>query len=505
MSVAITEIMKLPCMKEAEIAAGNPENKLISSITAFMNTRNSVEQQCEAIRDLHEEGEVGAIVYYLGIIVPKLDKRVIELANNLDFVLITMPENRAELRYSDAITEIMELIVKRRLNETYFASEIIERISYLDKNQRSINSVLRIIRDRVHCSIFVIDDKLRIINSAEWPVDRGLPIGEIIQEYSKIKASNEEIVHLVINNKDFWLFKTLTINQGGLNLYLLIVKEVDDLTYDMCNQANDVLKTYLNLWTENHGKIEVEQLINAILKDEPEKMRRIAEILHIDVSRLSAMYMFYITNIEDRTLYKKELIRAEEIIKNFIKGFNNIFVTAIYENDIVIFIDRQRERIDDYLNELLMELKDNQIIATVSIFETIFTTMDARNAYVLNASYRESAELIFKRKIFKSSEVYFAKNCKNICALGEQDIINKKKILQVLINESNGSILLETLLVFMLDADMNITKTAELMYVHKNTIKYRINCLKEIFGYNINSMPQAYDLYLACALERLFQ
>lgn len=129
MSISIADIMKLPSIIEAKSVAGNIENKFVSSvtvlegnesrinnnrslrnksfrneiaITAFMNSRDSVEKQCKAIVSLYEEGSVGIIIYYLGIIVKDLNKRLIELANQLDFVLIAMPKNRSELRYSDA-------------------------------------------------------------------------------------------------------------------------------------------------------------------------------------------------------------------------------------------------------------------------------------------------------------------------------------------------------------------------------------------------------------------
>lgn len=458
----------------------------------------------EAIIRLYDEGDVGAIVYYLGLIVTKLDKRVIALANKLDFILITMPENRAELRYSDAISEIMELIVKNRLSETYFASEIIESISHLSKNQRNINSVLNIIRDRIHCSIFLLDFRLRILNRAEWPVDRGLPVNNIINEYVKIENVEESIVYIVIDEKEFWISKSLISNQDGLDIFMLIIKEVDDLTDDICKQATDVIKTYLNLWTDNYSKIEIEQLVSSILNDEPEKMRRIAEILHIDVSKISAMYIFTINDISDEIHYKNELIRTEDIIKNFIQGYNNIFVTSIYEKDIVIFFDRQQECIDEYLEELVLELNKNRININISIFETLITTIDARNSYLLNSLYRYDASLIFKRKkIFSSSEINFAKHCKDICMMGESEVNNKKNILRILLDEKNGDTLKETLSIFMLDGDRNIEKTADLVYVHKNTIKYRIKRLKDIFGFNINKMPEAYELYLASALERL--
>ena len=132
MSVTIENIMNLPALKGAKIVAGkNGLSRIILSvtvlecnnldllrnecmsnprcygseivITGFIASRNNVEAQCKSIRKLAEDGESALIIYYVGCIMPYLDKRVIDTANELDITLIVMPENKIELRYSDAI------------------------------------------------------------------------------------------------------------------------------------------------------------------------------------------------------------------------------------------------------------------------------------------------------------------------------------------------------------------------------------------------------------------
>lgn len=108
MSVTILDIMHLPSLQEARIAAGmNGINRSIASVsvleaaaakdldidlpghatnygqeiilTAFVAYRDSVDAQCEAIHALHQEGEAGIIIFYVGSILPSIDPRVIDL------------------------------------------------------------------------------------------------------------------------------------------------------------------------------------------------------------------------------------------------------------------------------------------------------------------------------------------------------------------------------------------------------------------------------------------
>ncbi|MBK5252711.1 MAG: helix-turn-helix domain-containing protein [Peptostreptococcaceae bacterium] len=84
-----------------------------------------------------------------------------------------------------------------------------------------------------------------------------------------------------------------------------------------------------------------------------------------------------------------------------------------------------------------------------------------------------------------------------------QELSCRQKVIKSLLGGEKRQELLDTLTVYMLDAGSNIAETAEVMFVHKNTIKYRINCLRKMLACDIDAMPEAYDLYIAVALGRL--
>src|SRR5699024_8680351 len=60
-----------------------------------------------------------------------------------------------------------------------------------------------------------------------------------------------------------------------------------------------------------------------------------------------------------------------------------------------------------------------------------------------------------------------------------------------------------TLCVYYLDAGSSLSKTAEQLYVHKNTVKYRIQQVEQRLGYRVDQQPEAIELDTACALVRL--
>ena len=63
----------------------------------------------------------------------------------------------------------------------------------------------------------------------------------------------------------------------------------------------------------------------------------------------------------------------------------------------------------------------------------------------------------------------------------------------------------ETLAIYLLDTDSSVTRTAEIMFLHKNTIKYRLRVISDELGFRPNKMPDSIPLYQALAVSRLLK
>ncbi|MGH2162480.1 PucR family transcriptional regulator, partial [Enterococcus faecalis] len=73
-------------------------------------------------------GEVGLILFYVGIIVTKVAEDVIQLADSLGFILIQMPKNDPTLRYIEVIYEVLKLLVNK-IKMASFATDLLEKVS----------------------------------------------------------------------------------------------------------------------------------------------------------------------------------------------------------------------------------------------------------------------------------------------------------------------------------------------------------------------------------------
>lgn len=155
MSVKVSDCLKLPALRDAKVIAGKKGlNRTVTAITvieladtsalrndllvgnelllsALVSIKDDIDMQCRLIRHLHSVGEAALVIYYVGVFVPEIDPRLVETANEVGFPLIIMPYGKLNFRYSDVISEVMELVITDRKQEKYYVPEIVDRISQL--------------------------------------------------------------------------------------------------------------------------------------------------------------------------------------------------------------------------------------------------------------------------------------------------------------------------------------------------------------------------------------
>ena len=527
MSVTVSDILKLPSMRDARVAGGerglgrivdsvsvleyaqpsltlselfdNIEfmgNELV--ITAFATIKDDVEAQCANIRRLAEVGEVGLVLYYVGIFLPRVDPRLIRLADELGFVLIVMPEGRKDLRYSELICEAMEAIFEDQRHTESFVAEILERAAGLPDYQRNINTVLRMVSDRIHASLILTDEDGRILNEAAWP--RSLS-GELAGLLPKGFPWPETEVRL---GDDLFLCH-FTVNTEENPLHLLVLHSADRLSQGMLRQAAEVVRLALNLWSRKHAEVAWRELVRAILQDEPDKMRRLARIFHIDVKSLHAMWI--LSGSPAPAEWGKDRLLPE--LTRFLSAYSASVLMERYEDSFVIFTGNP----DSFAEEEAMCagiwncLEVHGLYGVSMTFcRNLDTTVDVREAFLEHLNYREDAGKIFpRRREIRLEELRFAHRCRETVRAGEKALEEAMKILRPLSRAREGKELVKTLQAFLLDAGSGTKRTAELLFVHVNTIKYRIQRCSELLGFRIGQEPETMSLYFAAALQRLLE
>ena len=102
---------------------------------------------------------------------------------------------------------------------------------------------------------------------------------------------------------------------------------------------------------------------------------------------------------------------------------------------------------------------------------------------------------------FNFWQLSLAEKCRNILvSKNYPELQTYEAILEPVKKASDD--LIDTLAVYLIDADSQLNRTSELTFLHRNTVIYRLNKAKELLGSDFAHMPFKYELYFALALHR---
>lgn len=162
---------------------------------------------------------------------------------------------------------------------------------------------------------------------------------------------------------------------------------------------------------------------------------------------------------ETITLLLKELV-----------GFN----IEVIDNPEYIIYKHNYENLDD-IKALVLSLSNEQMIDIFS-YTTITVNPD------------EELELV--KTLFANYKTGFYTFKELI--LNELQAINRKEALALILS---GTGITEEFIVEYLKYDLNVSKAAKEMFIHRNTMNYKLDKLKELSGFDLRSFNDAYILY----------
>ena len=529
MSVTVEQLLKLPSLSRAKVLGGHGGlSKVVSSIsvlestdpgvlvdevfpqgeffgseiviTGFLNSVDNVPLQLANIRRLAEGGEVGLIVFYVGVYLPRIDPQLIALADELDFVLITMPEGEATLRYGEVINDVMDCIYRDRAQSSSVVLDILAGVSALPKHLQTVNTALRMLSDRISASVLLCDSSFHLLNLVAWP--RGIE-AEVAEGFKAMQTfpppDGSAVCPFVPDSR---IYRMSLGADGGQQMELLLVKAGLPFDAATLSQVLDATRICINIWGRRHGEIAIHELIRAILQDEPLKMRRLAEIFHVDVASLHEMWIVQSGAEDAKDAFQALLPTARECFA----GFSGSLIMDVYGGRLLIFTStpstqQEAERRSATLLEAVTGKLPDAVLCRCSGLQN---TADVREAYLnFRESLADAMRIYPIRRTYTSGDIRFAKDCRLVIQGGEAAIDTCLRAISPVQTDSEELDLAATLSTYLLDGAMSVTFTSELLFIHKNTVKYRIQRISNLLGYRPDKMPELLELYRACAVRRL--
>ncbi len=532
MSITVEDCLKLPSLRNSRVVAGEKGvSNIVNSVTvleivdnvifdlgkpvknsdmvltSFYTIKDDPKAQCDHINYMYNSGDACVVIYYVGVFIKEIHPSLLEMADRLNFPIIIMQENRTDFFYTDVIGEVYEAIFRNRANDNDFIDTIASLVSRLPENRKNIATLMRLISDNLKCTLLLSDASLNNVCLSKWPMSNDITADTISALYESAAATDEYQVETTLNDMPLKLFCVPFSAFEYRNFSLYAADDFDRLTLDDMYRVIELLQIFSKLWDLDSDNILENALVPAIVEGDEEKMYNISDRLGIDIDAINTAII--IRPVFDQADAREQLQTMRSLIrsaKDCADAFGKQIIIDTYGIYIICFIvyASSIDADNEYLETMTAAMDQVTEDYTVAFFPNDDNARDVRRTYLLYSEYIPHVVEIFPhKKKLSYGDLMFAKRCFDMAAEKNEDYRICRNILKPLLGVDTTGELLHTLAVYYLDADCEVKKTAKLLFVHRNTIQYRLSKIQAITNFRTDDRLESYLMYTAIACWRL--
>lgn len=461
-------------------------------ITSFYSFRGDVDSQLLAIRKLKESGEVGMILYYVGVILPKVDEKIKGLADELDFPIIMMPPNRMDLRYSEAIQEISEAIRRNRAQNGDFVQNALARLAGVPEIHRTVSTVLRMLSDQLQMTLLLADNHYGDFVAAAWPLSLSLPLHELLEAYTngaEHPSGYAVVAEQPVNNSKWQHAKLLAVSGRDT-----------PISRTGLAQAAKVLELTFQIWKSYEFDNYSADLIGAIINGEEQSVRRLLRRHGMTSFPFRTLWVIVPKGGEGGgEKLSMRLTAAYKALKKRMTISDQHHHLAVFDGFLVGILTESKPQEEAFFASLA-----EQRLFCVQLCP-LFTLVDFQQAFERTLNVGDTAAHIYREAhMVTSQEMLFSEEIRACMNRGPEAVSDALHVLRPLTEaQDKGAALIDTLAVFFLDCEADVDRTAEKLFLHRNTVKYRLQKAEGKLGFPVQRFPNCIELYRALAIARI--
>lgn len=490
-----------------------------------------VPELMDTIIDDLDAVEVAAFGIKLGSYLSEIPAKLIEHANRLSLPLIELPPN---IPYMDFMLPIFENLMMRQYSILKRVEQTHEQLIELALRGEGIKGICNALVNMLNMPVFILDNYGNSMkgstlypdispNIALWEQE----IIDFIQTEHLMNDVNKAMWNRVSYKEDDSLI-IIPIEINGLIFSHLVVWDKEDILDEINQRALEHAATVIALETaKEHAVFESEQRIRGELLDEliwkryksEEAVAKRASFCNLNIREHLAIFVLEIDNYEEYIL-KKDLM--EEVLEQSVKQdilqttrfyLSNYLgrVPLVYQrsNSVVGIIPYTLDEVNA-VKEVFQTIRNVIIEKIKGLDITIGIGRPSQGIRELDTSFEEAQQTIkVQHRVKGKPKVGFFRDQGAYCLLSE---LKDSLKLGVFYDESIGKLeeydqrnngeLLQTLEEYY-NCGHNIRETSEALYLHRNSIIYRLKKIEQITGKDLSSSEDNFELQLGLKILRL--
>jgi len=533
MSIKVEDVLDLEIFKDSELIAGKSGvDKVVKSaslmevpdIYPYLEAHNillttlfPIHQNEAAQKNLIPkliEKDISAICIKPGRYVESIPEIMIKQAENMGLPLIRLSDNA---NLSTMANKILELSLDRHLNALEFRNNIHEKLMDLFLKGKSLDVLVNSLSKMINNSIILSGTDFKPISISNdlknkdiqfvFPNnDRSIYNKKLIIKIGAQKIKKAElIIHPIkAGNQCFGylIAKKGSMDQENLQV---AVEQASLLIASVFYKNNAVLekeRNFQDAFIRNILQGKIKSQVEAIEKArafgwelEFPQIMMIIKIFTEDEVKKRKYYENILNNNQIEKAFNKDLSVYQDKIKTiYINDSLVVFINAIFDSRIQKNLKAVGENIINNINiKSKTGIGISKIIKSIDQFPA---------AYKITEKNLDVAKILEKKSFIMKYDEYEVFNL--IDQIDDFELLNSfvsKKLGQLIEYERKNEIDLMKTLRVLVENNFNLKKSAEAMYLHYNTMRYRVDKLKKYGvnienGYQLAEIVLAYNIYL---------
>lgn len=520
MSITLKDCLSLPSLSFGKVVAGEDNlDKIVSSVSvleflddagrdldvftpnelilsALFNFKTNVEKQCEAIKDLSNTGSIALVLFYVGKIVPDVDERLIQTANKLQFPLIVLENDSYRIKYSDIISDVMGAIIEDQHISKDFISATEKRLSQIPTELRTMENLLRIMSSHFKCNLLLSSSSQIYFQASYRPA---FVLNDLDYFYDLFchEPTGYATKDVILDETEFHLYKLDFSHAEGTRMTLYAschnTQLNENILSDMCSCTN----FFSTVWGYSLNLASPRSLLSLIFKTEEAAAKKYLRNSNIPFDHISNLIIVSSGNSAMKPL-------QQEISRHF-DEYHKFYLADQIDGHLVILSSFALSKSLDYalFDELWHFVENYDEKASFFMDRGNKEISSLKRTYTDYHKSEPALQKIFlNRRNWDDHDIML---CQEVIALSETDSKRREYLSSIIDSlQHDRDDLLQTLAVYMIDCDSRLNVAAKKLYLHRNTVTYRLNKARQLTNTNFTLMPAAYDFYTALALWRYY-
>lgn len=286
----------------------------------------------------------------------------------------------------------------------------------------------------------------------------------------------------------------ITGDKAEVEKYGLIIQRMTEI---LIKEA--YLKEQENIHTESIRKYLEELLFSRKTDDNDLKIR--GDLLGVDTSIPRIVVLSKVFNDEDKELVSPAINeKILRIYKKHISNDENNLILQSGTNIILVLRMLSNKGLELLLNSIARDVKSK---FDVSIYFSVGNS--SNNPSSIKRSYKEAKKAMDMNIAFRKEEIiYYSRLDLGLIINDVSENVSREYMGKVFRNMNSDEIEdYQELLQTFVKNNGSIKKTSEEYYIHKNTLQYRLNKLKDLTGHDPRTIEGIVVLYIAFLIYKI--